>query len=286
MTTKRSLLRGAAAALALAFGAGAATAQDCPVDLPTVTPGKLTMSTNATIPPVQYIDSAGNLQGLHPELGREIAKRLCLEPEFMNVGFEVQIPGLANARWDMVNTGMFYTEERAKIMRLVPYSVNSLAIVVERGNPLGVTGYAELAGHPIGTEIAGFADALIRSVNDEQVAAGMPSMRIQAFNTYAETFAALSAGQVRGVFIGAAPATYYAEQGRFDVGATGLSPGSPAAFGFDGASGEAIAEAVAQALREMVADGTYHDILGTYGVTPIEVWAEYSGDIAVYYAPE
>jgi len=286
MTTKRYPLAVAAAAIALAFGIAPAVAQDCPADLPTIAPGKLTMSINATIPPVQYIDTSGNLQGLHPDLGREIARRLCLEPEFMNVGFEVQIPGLANQRWDMVNTGMFFTPERVKIMRMVPYYVNGLAIVVERGNPLGVTGYAELAGHPVATEIAGFADATLRAENERQVAAGMESMRIQAFNTYAEAFAALNASQVRAVFIGDAPATYFAEQGRFSVGASGLNPGTPGAFDFDGATGEVLAEAVAQALREMVADGTYHDLLGRYGVTPLEFWADYPGDIQVFYNPD
>lgn len=286
MTTKRNILKGAVAALALAFGAGAATAQDCPADLPTVTPGKLTMSINATIPPRQFIDMQGNLQGLHPDLGREIAKRLCLEAEFMNVGFEVQIPGLANQRWDMINTGMYYNPDRAKIMRLVPYTVNALALVVQRGNPLGVTDYDSLAGQPVGTEIAGFADALIRSINDEQVAAGKTSMQIQSFNTFAEAFAALGAGQVRAVFAPDATGAYYAEQGSFDVGASGLNPGLPSAFGFDGATGEVLSEAVAQVLRDMVADGTYHAMLGAYGATPIELWADYTGDIAVFYTPE
>lgn len=286
MTTKRNILKGAVAAFALAFGAGAATAQDCPADLPTVEAGKLTMSINATIPPRQYIDTSGNLQGLHPDLGREIARRLCLEPVFMNVGFEVQIPGLANQRWDMINTGMYYNPDRAKIMRLVPYTVNALALVVQRGNPLGVTDYDSLGGQPVGTEIAGFADALIRSINEERVAAGKESMQIQAFNTFAEAFAALGAGQVRAVFGPDATAAYFAEQGAFDVGASGLNPGLPSAFGFDGASGEVVSEAVAQVLRDMVEDGTYHEMLGSYGATPIELWDDYTGDIAVYYTPE
>ncbi len=286
MKRTKHLLKSGCAMLALTFAVSAAEAQDCPADLPTITPGVLTMSINATIPPRQYIDTSGNLQGLHPDIGREIARRLCLEPEFMNVGFEVQIPGLANQRWDMINTGMYYNPDRAMIMRLVPYTVNALAIVVQRENPLGVTGYDELAGQPVGTEIAGFADALIRDINDEQVAAGFESMQIQAFNTFAEAFAALGAGQVRAVFGPDATAAWYAEQGSFDVGAAGLNPGLPSAFGFDGASGEVLSEAVAQVLRDMVADGTYHEMLGSYGATPIELWDEYTGDIAVYYTPE
>ena len=38
------------------LGASASFAADCPENLPTIEPGKLTMSINATIPPRQYID--------------------------------------------------------------------------------------------------------------------------------------------------------------------------------------------------------------------------------------
>lgn len=266
--------------------ASAAFAADCPENLPTVEPGKLTMSINATIPPRQYIDDQGNLQGLHPDLGNEIAKRLCLEPAYMNVEFAVQIPGLATKRWDMVNTGMYYKPERAQIMRMVPYVVNALALVVEKGNPAGVTGYESLAGEPVGTEIAGFADNLIRTINDEQVAQGMETMDIKAFNTFAEAFAALGAGQVKAVFGPDAVAAYYAERGSFDVGASGLNPGLPSSFGFDGKTGQRLAHAVSNVLRDMVDDGTYNKLMSSYGATQIQFWDDYTGDIAVYYNPE
>jgi polar amino acid transport system substrate-binding protein len=279
-------LKVSAIALGLSLTGGIAAAQDCPENLPTIEPGKLTMSINATLPPRQFLDADGNLQGLHPDLGNEIAARLCLEPVYMNVGFEVQIPGLASRRWDMVNTGMYYNPDRAKIMRMVPYVVNALAIVVEGGNPLGVEGYEDLAGQPVGTEISGFADNLIREINAEQVANGMESMDIQAFNTFGDAFAALGAGQVRAVFGPDATAAYLAERGSFDVGASGLNPGLPSSFGFDGETGEELANAVADVLRDMVEDGTYDEMMSAYGATQIQFWDDYTGDIAIYYNPE
>lgn len=273
-------------AISLFITTGFAVAEECPKNLPTIEPGKLTMSINATIPPRQYIDDQGNLQGLHPDLGNEIAKRLCLEPAYMNVEFAVQIPGLATKRWDMVNTGMYYKPERAQIMRMVPYVVNALALVVEKANPMKVTGYESLAGEPVATEIAGFADNLIRTINDEQVGKGMKSMDIKAFNTFAEAFAALGAGQVKAVFGPDAVAAYYAERGSFDVGASGLNPGLPSSFGFDGKTGQRLAHAVSNVLRDMVDDGTYNKLMSSYGATQIQFWDDYTGDVAVYYNPE
>lgn len=275
-----------AIAISLGLFSMSASAQDCPEDLPTIESGKLTMSINATLPPRQYIDASGELKGMHPDLGNEIAKRLCLEPVYTNVPFEVQIPGLASKRWDMINTGLYYNPDRAKIMQMVPYVVNALAIVVEQGNPLGITGYEQLAGAPVATEISGFADALIREINDEQVAKGMESMKIQGFNTFGDAFAALGAGQVKAVFGPDATAAYLAEQGSFDVGASGLNPGLPSSFGFDGETGEVLANAVADVLRTMVDDGSYKEMMSAYGATPIQNWEDYSGDIAVYYTPE
>ena len=74
-----------------------------------VRPGKLVVATNATLPPVQYIDEKGNLQGMRIELGNEIAKRLGLEINWVNIQFDAQIPGLQGGRWDLIVTGLFFT---------------------------------------------------------------------------------------------------------------------------------------------------------------------------------
>jgi len=269
---------------ALSFSAfGAAHAQDCPENLPTIEAGKLTMSINATIPPVQYIDESGEIVGLHRELGDELAKRLCLEPVYANVSFEVQIPGLGSDRWDMINTGLYYTEERSKLMQLVPYRVNALALIAPADNPAGITGPEDLAGKVVGVEIAGFEEKKLRELNDEQVAAGLESMDIRVFNTYGDTFLALGAGQLDAVFAGDGIGTYYQKQGQFSKPVTGLLPGTPSAFATDEM---ALAEAIRDALTSMEADGTYQQLMNDYGATMISTWSEYSGDFMVYHNPD
>lgn len=265
---------------ALAFAAGAASAQDCPADLPLVEAGKLTMSINATIPPKQYINEKGEIVGLHRELGDEIAKRLCLEPVYQNVDFAVQIPGLDANRWDMINTGLYFTDERAGFMQLVPYSVNALALIAAAGNPLGITGPEDLAGKVVGVEIAGFEEKKINEINDAQVAKGLASMDIRVFNTYGETFLALGAGQIEAVFAGDAIGSYYQEKGQFSKAATGLYPGTPGAFAFDE---KVLAQAVADALNAMKADGTYDKLMDAYGTTKIDVWDRWPGEFTYFY---
>lgn len=277
----RTTVKVVIAALAAAGLSGsAALAQDCPSDLPLVEAGKLTMSINATIPPKQYINEKGELQGLHKEMGDELAKRLCLEPVFQNVDFAVQIPGLAADRWDMINTGLYYTDERAGFMQLVPYSVNALALISAHGNPLGITGPEDLAGKVVGVEIAGFEERKINEINDAQVAKGLESMDIRVFNTYGETFLALGAGQIEAVFAGDAIGSYYQEKGQFTKAATGLFPGTPSAFAFDQPD---LAQAVADALNAMKEDGTYDAMMDAYGTTKIDVWDRWPGEFTYFY---
>ncbi|WP_323766310.1 ABC transporter substrate-binding protein [Marinovum sp.] len=277
---KHSMMTATALATVMTLSAGAALAQDCPEGLPLVEPGKLTMSINATIPPKQYIDANGNLAGLHKDMGDEIAKRLCLEPNYQNVDFAVQIPGLDADRWDMINTGLYFTDERAGFMQLVPYSVNALALIAAAGNPEGLTGPEDLAGHAVGVEIAGFEEKKLNEINDAQVAKGMDPMDIRAFNTYGETFLALGGGQISAVFAGDAIGSYYQEKGQFSKAATGLFPGTPGAFAFDEPN---LAQAVADALNAMREDGTYAAMMDSYGTTPIDVWDRWPGEFTYFY---
>lgn len=282
---------GARPGLAVAIGmlailpitAQAQTAVQCPAEpLPVTKAGYLTMSINPTIPPKQYIDKQGNLIGLHVDLGNEIARRLCLEPEYARVQFEVQIPGLQNKRWDMINTGLYYTEARSKIMQLMPYSVNALALIAAAGNPLEIKGPEDLAGRVVGVEIAGFEEKKLREINDSQVKSGMKPMNIRVFNTYGETFLALGAGQVDAVFAGDAIGSYYQQQGKFSKAATGLLPGTPGAFATVDIK---LAEAVTGVLQSMYEDGTYAKMMDAYGTTKIDAWKLWEGKIRYYHNP-
>src|SRR5215469_2016830 len=62
--------------------------------------GTLVMSINPTLPPLQYVDDKGQLQGMRVELANECCKRLGLAPEYIRTEFATMIPGLAAKRWD------------------------------------------------------------------------------------------------------------------------------------------------------------------------------------------
>ena len=196
--------------------------------------------------------------------------------------FEVQIPGLQNKRWDMIDTGLYYTPERAKVMQLIPYSVNALALITPAGNPKDIKSTKDLAGRIVGVEIAGFEEKKLRSINDGQIKAGLAPMDIRVFNTYGDTFQAMRAGQIDAVFAGDLIGAYYQKQGQFTTAVSGLFPGSPAAFA---TSNPKLAAAVVTALSSMMADGTYQKMMTFYGSTTIAKWSGYPGKATYFYNP-
>jgi polar amino acid transport system substrate-binding protein len=240
---------------------------------------ELIMSTNATIPPVQYIDETGALKGMRIELGEEIAKRLCLKPVWVNIQFDAMIPGLQGKRWDMINTGLFFTDARAKIMYLIPYELQAISISVLKDNPKKVSKTEDLADLKVGVEIGGYEETNIKAINDAQVKAGLKPMTIQTFNTFAEAYQALKAGQLDAVTSVDATAKFYQDKGDFVRAISGLR-GSPASLAFNDPD---LANSVNAALQSMKDDGSYDKLFDKYGVAKVTAWDKWDGKFKVWH---
>ena len=143
----RRTLLAAGAALAVAPTALRAQAKLAPPTI--IKPGTLVMSINPTLPPLQFVDDKGQLQGMRVELANELCKRMGLTPEYIRTEFATMVPGLAGKRWDMINTGIFFTEERSKLMYMVPYEQAAISFLAAKGNPLGIKSIDDLAGKTI-----------------------------------------------------------------------------------------------------------------------------------------
>ncbi len=244
-----------------------AFAQSCApkvADSELVKPGTLTMSTNPTLPPMQFVDSSGELKGMRVELGKEIAKRLCLTPEYVRIEFSAMIPGLQAGRWDMINTGIFFTKERAAIMQMIPYEDQAISVSVATGNTT-VKDKDGIDGLRVGVELGGFEETKTRALDAELKAAGKKGLTIQTFDNFALAFQALRAGQVEGVVSIDGVAKEYDMRGDFRRAVSGLYP-APVAVAFKSAT---LADAVSGVLKDMKADGSLGKLFDSYGLPMI-----------------
>ena len=268
------LLPALASATALfVFGMGGvqaqAQAQACKSPVPDsalVKKGTLVMSVNPTLPPMQFVDQSGALKGMRVELGEAIAKRLCLTPEYVRIEFSAMIPGLQAGRWDVINTGIFYTEERAKLMQMLIYEDQAISISTAKGNPLKIAKPDDLSGKSIGVEIGGFEERKARELDKQLTDKGMKGMTIRTFENFAMAFQALRAGQVEVALSIDSTGAEYQKRGDFDRVLHGLFP-TPVALA---ARNKELAGAMAKVLNDMNADGSLEKQFEQYGVKTFE----------------
>ncbi len=244
---------------------GLAAAQTCAPKVPAselVKPGTLVMSTNPTLPPMQFVDSAGVLKGMRITLGDEIAKRLCLKPEYIKVEFSAMVPGLQSGRWDVINTGIFWTEERAKLMQMIQYEAQAVSISVAKGNPLKIAKPEDLSGRTVGVELGGFEERKLKDLDDMLKAKGLKGINVRTFDNFATAYQALRAGQTEASVSIDSTAAEYAKRGEFDRAISGLFP-TPVALALKSA---VLANAMVGVFNDMQKDGTYAKLLTEYGL--------------------
>ncbi|WP_218191053.1 transporter substrate-binding domain-containing protein [Enhydrobacter aerosaccus] len=241
----------------------AQTCKPALADTDLVAAGKLQMSINPTLPPQQFVDEKGELQGLNVDLMKEVAHRLCIPLEFIRMDFPPMIPALTASRFDGIDTGMFWTEERSKIAYTVPYAQQTISIAIAKGAALKPTDVAALAGHMAGVEVNSYQERWLRGADKEQVAKGAKSIDILTFKTATDVLAALRAGQVEVAVLIDQTAKEIQRRGLIEITATGLG-GAPTTMMF---RNRAVAEKVAATLTAMKADGSYDKLFDHYDLT-------------------
>lgn len=223
------------------------------------------LSINPTNPPQQFVDEKGQLKGLNVDLAEELGKRMCLDVELIRMDFPAQIPAMNGGRTDGMNTGMFWTEERSKLMWTVPYSEQSISIVVKADDAATVASEDDLAGKAVGVEINSYQQNWLKKHNETLAAAGKPEMTIRGFQTASNVVAALRAGQIDQAALVDSVARDLVARGEVKEVLSGLGK-ARVTMAF---RNKAVADAIVAAFNEMEADGSYKALFDKWNLTPL-----------------
>ena len=120
-------------------------------ELTTVTPGKLTMSTNAAFPPYESTDDNGNFIGIDIDVAAAIAEKLGLELQVDDMDFDAALLAAQNGKSDMVMAGVTVTEDRQLVMDFSDsYATGIQSIIVKEDSDIASPD--DLADKMIGTQ--------------------------------------------------------------------------------------------------------------------------------------
>ena len=110
--------------------------------------GKLKVATSGTLYPASYHDSDSNeLTGYDVEVTREMAKRLNLEVEFIEMAFDGMLSSINNGQADIAINDITATDERReKFAFSEPYKYSYGAAIVRKSDLSGIKNLDDLKG--------------------------------------------------------------------------------------------------------------------------------------------
>ena len=226
--------------------------------------GVLHASVNAIYAPMEYKDAAsGQLTGLDVELGAALAKRLGLRIEWADSAFEQLIPSLKTGRADLLISGLTDTAAREETMDFIDYLKTGPQFYVAAASP--AKDASDLCGLKVGTSRSTSFPAEIADWSRTHCeAAGKPAITVVPAESTVDARVQLKQGRIDAAVQGSETIPY----------AMSLEPGAyrqvgaPFGIQYQGIAFRkdegALRDAVAEALRGLMADGTYKAILATY----------------------
>jgi len=115
---------------------------------------KVLVATDATWPPFESInEQTKEIEGFDIDLLTAVAEKAGLEIEYVNVGFDPLLAGIAQCQYDAAISAMTITEERSeKMLFSDPYFEAGQVVTVQAGNS-DISGKDALSGKTVGAQI-------------------------------------------------------------------------------------------------------------------------------------
>jgi polar amino acid transport system substrate-binding protein len=229
--------------------------------------GVLRVGTDASYAPMSSFGADGRtIQGVEPDLGAQIGQVLGVKVRFVVHDFTRLLPDLRAGNLDLVMSAMTDTTQRARTVDFVDYFSAGTAILVQRGNPDGVTDIEDLCGKVVAVERGTTqVDLLARAQGN---CAG-PRIDVRAFPTNSDALLRLRTGRAAAVLNDLPPAAFLVNDPRtrahYQLASTAQY--EPGLYGIAVPKGRSgLREAVKGALEELLDSHAYARVLGRWGV--------------------
>lgn len=225
--------------------------------------GKLVVGIDPNYAPNEYKDDAGNPIGWEVDLGDAMAAKLGLTMDYRSSGFDKIIPSITGGTYDIGLSSFTDNAERQKSVDFVNYYeagiqwAQPIGADVDPNNACGLTVAVQATTYEETDELP--------AKSDECVAAGNEPINILKFETQDEATNALALGRADAMSADS-PITLYAISQVSDKIEVAGETFDVAPYGIALAKDGGLAEAIQAALQSMVDDGSYLEILESWGV--------------------
>ena len=236
-----------------------------PTDL--ITPGVLTVGSDTTYPPQEYIDSTTNQPvGFDVDLITAIAQRMGLKANIVTTKFATIIDDLAAKRFDVIISAISITPDRQNQADFVTYLNAGKSILVQKGNPKNIQSIDDLCGLAVGVQDGTIEQGVLQSSSDNCSEQDKPAINIIALQDQTAVIQLLANKHVVATYQDSPVTDYYAKQNpsQFEVG------GSVFAAGPEGIAvrknDSSMLNAIQTAYNQLKAAGIYQQLILKWGL--------------------
>ena len=248
-------------ALALALAGGAAMAQALPERI--MTKKQIVIANVPNYPPLEFKDpKTGTLTGLDIDLGNALGKKLGVEIKWEEISFEQMVSALTTGRADMILSGMSDLPGRRETLDFVDYLESGAQFYTTADRAGEYKTPEDLCGKTVGASRRTSFPAEMEKWSKEHCEAnGKPALKIVGTEGSADARtqlrqkrldAAVQGSETLPYLLNLEPNTYAIIGKPFTSVYQGM--------GFAKKDTE-LRDAVAHAFKEMIADGTYEEVL-------------------------
>ncbi|MEU8615050.1 ABC transporter substrate-binding protein [Actinoplanes sp. NPDC048791] len=229
--------------------------------------GSIQLATDPSYAPMEsYAPDGRTIIGFDADLAAALGSITGIRVEMVAADFSSAIDETVKGTYDGVLSSMTDTAEREKLVDFVDYFSAGTAIVVQRGNPRGISDLKDLCGQVVAVEKSTVqADLLRRS----QPSCGANKMIIKNFKTNADALLQVRTGRAVAILNDYPPAAHLATDARtrsyyqlastvqYEPGLMGLAVAK---------DNTGLRDALRAALDSLIRSGRYTELLQRWGL--------------------
>jgi polar amino acid transport system substrate-binding protein len=226
--------------------------------------GTISIGTDSTYAPNEFLDTDGKtVIGMDVDLFNAVAAKLGLKTQWQSAKFDSIIPGVTSGKYDIgVSSFTINSEREAQATMVSYYSAGT-----QWGQkPGGSVNPDAACGKKIAVQTGTVQVDDLMSRSQKCVAAGNPAIKIDQFQAQSDATAAVVSGKDDAMLADSPVVAYAVKQTNGQLTLLGKIYAS-APYGYVLPKNEtAFGGALAGAVKQLIADGTYNKILTKWGV--------------------
>ncbi len=227
--------------------------------------GKIVVGSDASYAPNEFLaDDGKTVQGMDVDLFTAVAAKLGLKAEFQNAGFDTIILGVTSGKYDVGVSSFTINDERKKSVNMVSYFNAGTQWAVKSGNPKKVDP-DNACGLNIGVQKGTVQIDDLTARSKKCTDAGKPAIKQIIDADQSKVTASVISGKSDAMLADSPVGLYAVKQTNGQLEALGdIYDAAP--YGFVVPKDQTdFAQAIADALKAMAADGSYKAALDKWG---------------------